>query len=120
MRSKVSIDKVIDLNGSYEIRNPFPACVVGWGNCVFPTAHIQIFREKNEYIIFVYNTNDEKRMYRPHRTYKYVISNKEVNCYDGHGDEISYLDRFYPPTPFGWNKLMTDTLTEVLNVLYEG
>ena len=117
MRNKDIIDNVIELNGSYEIRIPFQNCVVGWGNTQFPTAHILVFKKENEYNINIYNTNEEGKVYSPHREYKYTIKKDGIYLTYSDRDTISISDIIYISTPFGWSDEMKDILREILSLL---
>ena len=119
MRSKTIIDKVLNLNESYEIRIPFMSAVIGWGNCVFPTAHILITRFQNEYRIKLYNSNEEGRIYSPHREYEYLIKKDGgISLIYPDKDSISITDVLYISTPFGWDNNMKDTVRQILTVLH--
>ena len=117
MRNKAMIDKVINLKGSYEIRIPFMSAVIGWGNCIFPTGHILIFKTENEYIVNLYNTNEEKRAYSPHGEYTYTIKKDGIGLTYPDGDRLHFKDEYTITSPFGWSDEMKSIVSQLLTVL---
>ena len=132
MRSLSQINKIIEMNGSFNIYMPCNTVMIGWGNCLSVKGHISVSRSDEKYIVNIYNVNEWNRFYAPHGEYVYYVDGNEITyksnlvfdvndnySYDWNNKEplYEYKENDILSTPFGWTDEMIEILKSLLKTL---
>lgn len=132
MQSLSQINKIIEMNGSFNIHMPCNTVMIGWGNCLSVKGHISVSRSDGNYIVNIYNVNEWNRFYAPHGEYVYYVDDNEITyksnlvfdvndnySYDWNNKEplYEYKENDILSTPFGWTDEMIEILKSLLKTL---
>lgn len=130
--TKTQINKIIEMNGSFNIHMPCNTVMIGWGNCLSVKGHISVSRSDEKYIVNIYNVNEWNRFYTPHGEYVYYVNGNEITyksnlvfdvndnySYDWNNKEplYEYKENDILSTPFGWTDEMIEILKSLLKTL---
>ena len=132
MQSLSQINKIIEMNSSFNIHMPCNTVMIGWGNCLSVKGHISVSRSDGNYIVNIYNVNEWNRFYAPHGEYVYYVDGNEITyksnlvfdvndnySYDWNNKEplYEYKENDILSTPFGWTDEMIEILKSLLKTL---
>ena len=132
MQSLSQINKIIEMNGSFNIHMPCNTVMIGWSNCLSVKGHISVSRSDGNYIVNIYNVNEWNRFYAPHGEYVYYVDGNEITyksnlvfdvndnySYDWNNKEplYEYKENDILSTPFGWTDEMIEILKSLLKTL---
>ena len=135
MQSLSQINKIIEMNSSFNIHMPCNTVMIGWGNCLSVTGHISVSRSEGQYgnyIVNIYNVNEWNRFYAPHGEYVYYVDGNGITyksdlvfdendnySYDWNNEEplYEYKENDIFSTPFGWTDEMIEVLKSLLKTL---
>lgn len=132
MQSLSQINKIIEMNGSFNIHMPCNTVMIGWGNCLSVKGHIVVSKSDEKYIVNIYNVNEWNRFYTPHGEYVYYVNGNEITyksnlvfdvndnySYDWNNKEplYEYKENDILSTPFGWTDEMIEILKSLLKTL---
>lgn len=131
MQSLSQINKIIEMNSSFNIHMPCNTVMIGWGNCLSVKGHIVVSKSDEKYIVNIYNVNEWNRFYAPHGEYVYYVNDKityKSNLIFDENDDYSYDWNNEEPlyeyksdeimeTPFGWTDEMKNILKTLLITL---
>ena len=132
MQSLSQINKIIKMNGSFNIHIPCNTVIIGWGNCYGVTGHISVSNNDGKYIVDIYNVNEWNRFYAPHGAYVYYVDGNRITykselvfdendeySYDLNNEEplYEYKENGILNTPFGWTDEMIEILKSLLKTL---
>lgn len=132
MQTLSEINKIIKMNGSFNIHMPCNKVITGWGNCLGITGHISVTSDDGKYAVTIYNVNEWNRFYGNHGEYVYYVDGNKItyksNLIFDENDDYSYdwnneepLYEYKPDeimwTPFGWTDEMKNTFKTLLMTL---
>lgn len=135
MQTLSEINKIISMNGSFNIYMPCEI-IIGWGNCTSATGRIMVsHNDNNVYMIHIYNVNEYNLYYAPHGEYTYYVNDGNItyksdlifdeddNYSEDWNDEnpvYEYNSDDFISTPFGWTDEMKNILKSLLMILTGG
>ena len=132
MQTLSEINKIIKLNGSFNIHIPCGKTIIGWGNCLRITGHITVSNNDGKYTVNIYNVNEWNSYYAPHGEYTYYVNDGNITYKsdlvfdenDNYSEDWNNENPIYEynsddfiSTPFGWTDEMENVLKSLLITL---